>query len=138
MTNEKLIAFYSLKEAHYDKSDEFIKKYRQDRGGYISKAKKMGKVINKTQAEPDQKWHLLVSCFGNESKEKMMEEANCYNRFRCPELLLWMAEAAGCDIKEAAIVAEQWCEKGDRLKAVKAIRELIPWTDIEKQIISEI
>ena len=54
---------------------------------------------------------------------------------KCPELLLWIAEAAGCDIREAKMEAEKLCEKGERLLACNAIKKIIPWEEIEKHIL---
>ena len=52
----------------------------------------------------------------------------------CPELLLWMAEAAGCDITEAKKEAEILCKGNKRSQAHEKIKELLPWEMIENKI----
>jgi len=135
-----LIDFYRTRKSHYVESDYFIKNYRQRRGGYIREARKQGQSVEQDAGEPNQKWHLLNCYFGDITEEQMEKEAVCYNRFRCPELMLWMAESAGCDVKAAAETATQWCEQGNngtnRREAYKAIRRLIPWEILKKAILS--
>lgn len=134
MTNRELIEFYKTRKEHYCETDKFMKKYRQQKGGYISVALKEGISVDKNLAEPNQKWHLLVSYFGNKIEKELDNKAKCYSYFRCPELLLWMAESVGYDVREAERVAEDCCEKKSRIEACKAIRNLIPWKDIEEHI----
>lgn len=139
MTNKEVIEIFSKKSPHYELSDDFVKKHQQLNGGYITYAKESNKVIDKSIAEPDQKWHLLVSYYGikeKQSKLKLEEEVNCWTikGLKCPELLLWMAEAAGCDIKEAKREAEKLCDEGNRKQAHIKIKELITWQMIENKI----
>lgn len=95
----RLITFYYDKKEHYPISDEFIEKYQQKEGGYITYAYETNHLIDASKHEPNQKWHLMESYFitkliGNHG------EINFSNGiFKCPELLLWMAEAAGVDEK---------------------------------------
>jgi len=144
VTNWDVIRFYQRKAKHYGLSDDFIRKYRQERGGYIQVAKAHGICTDQPAAEPDQKWHLLKSYLGlkiETGKIKRDDAANFWGRLRCPELLLWMAEAAGCDIEEAKKAAEEKCETNERYRraaASKKIREVIPWSDIEVRIEDEL
>lgn len=84
--------------------------------------------IEKECVEPNQKWHLLISWYLYKEfveKHQISDENNFYykgkiisttvtpnnnfesdkdainldGRIRCQELLIWMAEASGCDIK---------------------------------------
>jgi len=66
-----------------------------------------------------------------------------YYRLKCPELLLWLAEASYVDIKMIAIaesVARLIIDIGNedkskyRTKASEAIKKIIPWDEIEFRI----
>lgn len=143
MTNKEVIEFFSKKNAHYELSDDFIKKYQQLGRGYITYARELNKIIDKSLAEPDQKWHLLVSYYGIKEKQgelNLEEQTKCWaiNGLKCPELLLWMAEAAGCDIKKAKREAEKLCDNGRRKQAHVKIKELITWDMIENKIINNL
>lgn len=143
MTNREVIEFYSNKNEHYSLSDEFVKKHQQYRGGYIDFAKKCGKLVDKRLAEPNQKWHLLESYYRQKLKEgkiHMDADAKCWSvnwqsgGFKCPELLLWMAEAAGINIKEAKKATEILYANNKRAEAHKMIKKLITWEMIEEKI----
>ena len=155
----QIIEYFSTCKEHYPLSDEFVKKYQQNKGkshqsdgGYIQKAYNCGMDINAEKAEPNQKWHLLDSYYGvNENgfdinDKELDKNATIWSMgdmetgkggpgLKCPELLLWIAEAAGCDIREAKMEAEKLCEKGERLLACNAIKKIIPWEEIEKHIL---
>ena len=156
MTKRELIEFYQTCEEHYPETDAFIRKYQQNKdrdpqndGGYIRKAFNEGMEINAEKGEPNQKWHFLSSYLevdkkgiGNADYDKKAfiwskgnEETGVGGMgLKCPELLLWLAEAAGCDVKAAREAAEELCERGDRLLACNKIKSLIPWSEIEEQI----
>ena len=159
MTKRKVIEYFSKCEEHYPMSDEFVKKYQQNKGnlpqadnGYIKKAYDLGIEINAEKAEPNQKWHLLQSYY---KIEKNDIESKAFDKrvtiwckgnketgkggsgLKCPELLLWIAEAAGCDVREAKLEAEKLCEKGERLLACNVIKNMIPWKKIEKCILDK-
>lgn len=74
----------------------------------------------------------------DEKKLDLDAKAMCWdlkwqNRgFTCPELLLWMAEAAGCDITQAKEEAEKLCKDNKRSKVHEKIKVLIPWEMIEQ------
>lgn len=138
--------YLSNKSEHYPISDEFIKKYQQSPAnvnGYVYYAWKTNRIINKEDAEPDQKWHfeLYISGLLNDKKISIDDSAEkIYRRIVCPELLLWIAEACGInegDIEEASsqarnIINEK--KKWVRNSAGRKIHELIPWTIIEKKV----
>lgn len=127
-----LVDFYINKEEHYEISDDFVMSgYQQKDGGYIERAKKENVDVNYKIAEPNQKWHLLCSYIPklyfndkkmsyNEVKNKCNEDIKLnirsFNFLQCPELLLWMAEAAGIDkdliIKASADAKKIIDEKG--------------------------
>ena len=144
VTNRDVIAFYNSKNDHYKFSDEFIKGYRQKGGAYISYANELGESTDMSQAEPNQRWHLLVSYYEinlTDGKLNLDDAARCWemaarnNGLLCPELLLWMAESAGIDINIAMKKAITLCENGDRRNAHKAIKEAISWELITDKII---
>lgn len=100
ITNLDVILFYLDKEEHYPISDDFVKGYQQKDKGYIDVAANEGLLIDKSVAEPNQKWHLLVSYYLLNIKNndlKYINQENSCTQLKCPELLLWMAEAAGVD-----------------------------------------
>lgn len=119
MNSLELVRFLQNKEEHYPISDEFIEQYQQkdngDKNSYITHAKNTGHIVDAKQHEPNQKWHLLESYYIERLIEE--EEADFLIRgFNCPELLLWMAEAANVDkdiVKEASGYAK---DKIDRLR----------------------
>lgn len=140
MTIQDLIKFYTKKEKHYPISDCFIKAgYGQKKNGYIKKAKKENKRISCEDAEPDQRWHFLESYASTLDGKG---DAKSMYRIICPELLLWMAEAAGIDSKvvtEAEQRARAIIDNGTngyaRNKAGWEIKtNIIKWEMIEKQI----
>lgn len=156
MKLKELSKHYEAKEKHYEISDEFVKEgwgqaETSGNTGYIAKAKarlKKDKTIkiNPRLAEPNQKWHLLVSYMEETSPELPAKTA--YSKIICPELLLWMAEAANVEekkIKEAKQAAIKLMkEKRNagatwrcRNDAGRKIKEIIPWELIEKGIEDE-
>jgi len=133
MTFGEIIEFYEGKKKHYCISDSFVKSgYQQKKGGYIDYAKK----AYSKEVEPSQKWHFIEAY----ASKKDRDDKFYYGRLKCPELLLWMAEAAGVDIeiiKQAEKKAMDVINKGEpraRNAAGKAIRGTIPWDMLEKQI----
>ena len=103
-----LIIFYFDKNEHYPISDEFIEGYQQKNGGYITYAKKTGHIIYPKLKEPNQKWHLFESYCPYKLKDKKSTNFKI-GTIKCPELLLWMAEAAGVAseyVKEASDYAK--------------------------------
>lgn len=132
---------------YYDVSDGFmIDGYMQGVvdgkiikfNGYIRKAKNEGK-IDETTRKVSQKWHLFYSYLpGYEDRDA----PKCYNRLRCPELLLWIAEASGVNddyIKKATTKAKETIDKKGsrygRCSAASEIRGIIPWSIIEANLL---
>ncbi len=118
MNSYELIMFYYDKAEHYPISDRFIEKYQQRKNGYLDFAKKTGHLISANCHEPNQKWHLFESWFLQTVEEKKtddLKEIKCEG-FKCPELLLWMAEAA--EVKNELIIeAESYAkEKIDEVR----------------------
>ena len=102
MTLQELIEFYNVKNEHYNVSDDFMKAgYRQEKGGYIEKAKGQNLDVDFNKAKPDQKWHFICSYGCDHSTNKTIPASTAYNSFSCPELKMWMAEAAG--VKEEIV-----------------------------------
>ncbi len=143
MEMQEFIDFFKDKNAHYKTSDSFASdlRYRQKKGGYIKKAKDMHIEIDIEKAEPNQKWHLLISYY-DELIDCKKDAKNCYNRLLCPELLLWMADAAGIEseiVEKAATKSREVIDSGTdgrlRNKAGREItNKIIPWDMIEEKI----
>lgn len=136
MTLDEFCDFFKNKNPHYQKSDDFvIKGYGQKSGGYIECAECKKIEIDSEKAEPNQQWHLLKSYYREKNGKK--DAKHCYRYLLCPELLLWIAEAAGFDITEVAEEAKQIIdnkEKGARNKAGRKIKEKITWEKLEDKI----
>ncbi len=147
MEMQEFINFFKDKNDHYEISDSFAsdERYRQRCGGYIKNAKVAQIEINIKNAEPNQKWHLLTSYY-DEISDCKKDAETCYNRLKCPELLLWIADAAGIDseiVSKAASKAREIIDSGSngrsRNKAGYEIRkEIITWRMIEKKIKTEL
>ena len=143
MEMQEFIEFFKDKNAHYKISDSFAgdERYRQKRGGYIKRAKDEHIEINIIKAEPNQKWHLLTSYY-DELSDCKKDAKHSYNRLLCPELLLWIAEAAGIDpevVNKAATKAREIIDSGadgrSRNKAGKEItNKIITWQMIEDKV----
>lgn len=136
MTLDEFCHFFMDKKAHYPESDCFVRDgYGQKAGGYIKTAKNSEIKIDSKNAEPNQKWHLLKSYYQGTDGNKAAKR--CYGYLLCPELLLWITEAAGFDIKDVAKEARQIIDKGEkwsRNKAGRKIREKITWEMLEEKI----
>ena len=110
-----LILFFRDKEEHYPISDEFIENYQQlyrknDHFSYLVVAEQTNHPICPQQHEPNQKWHLYESYFPLQLFNEGGNPDFKTNGFRCPELLLWMAEAAGIEdgiVREASDYAKE-------------------------------
>ena len=128
-----IIQFFYNKEEHYPVSDKFMERYQQLSGGYLDFARMTGHCVCKNLHEPNQKWHLfeswlLQTAAGN--KEKPLEEIQVKG-FKCPELLLWMAEALGekrTALKKAVDTAMAFNTMPERCEAY---RKAIPFDRIK-------
>ncbi len=102
---------------------------------------------------PGQKWHLFQYILYQEMNAKYSFSTagrvydidkgsfTYYQYARCPELILWMAEEAGCKrIEEAKIKAKEMKEKKGGYKSIceELKKELIPWSELEEKILTEV
>jgi len=111
-----LIKFYCEKNEHYPISDEFMKKYQQKSGGYIKFAHKTGHTVSAEQCEPNQKWHLFESYISRTFEDEGENVVVHIGKLKCPELLLWMAEAAGIDEEIVTEAKEVAASEIDRIR----------------------
>ena len=113
-----LIKFYCEKNEHYPISDEFIKKYQQKPTGdsYIDFARTTGHTVSAEQCEPNQKWHLFEAYISWKFKKKRENVVVHIGKLKCPELLLWMAEAAGIDEEIVTEAKEVAASEIDRIR----------------------
>lgn len=114
-----LIKFYCEKKEHYPISDEFMKKYQQKSGGYIKFAHDTGHTVSAEQCEPNQKWHLFESYISRTFEKEGESVVVCISQLKCPELLLWMAEAAGIDDEIVMEAKEAAASEIDRIREEK-------------------
>jgi len=142
MEMQEFVNFFKDKNDHYKISDSFAsdKRYRQKDHGYIGKAKAADIEINIEKAEPNQKWHLLTSYY-DELNDCKKDAETCYKRLRCPELLLWIAEAVGIDSKtvnnaatQARVIIDNGANGMSRNDAGQRIKEIVSWKMIEEKI----
>ena len=136
--------FFITKEEHYPLSDEFIEKYQQKSGGYIEYAGELGMVVDKQQHLPNQKWHFFDSWLIRSIEDGSLKwtdsaQKRVYTNLLCPELLLWIYEAAGVDpakVHAAMIVGEEARRAGGSLNSWAAkMRTIVLWEDIQKPIL---
>jgi len=99
--------------------------------------------FDEDQSEPNQEWHLFISYYAYKIWESGLnwdDTVEFWDKgkgLKCPELLLWLAEAAGCDdcdIAKAKKVAEDLCKEKKRKDAPDRIKEIIPRDEINKKI----
>ena len=116
-----LIKFYCKKNEHYPISDEFIKKYQQKATGnsYIDTAYDTGHTVSAEQCEPNQKWHLFEAYISLTFKKEGENVVVDIGQLKCPELLLWMAEAAGIDDEIVTEAKEAAANEIDRIREEK-------------------
>lgn len=150
MTLENLRNYLETAKEKYPISTEFTKNYQQspaNKNGYVYYAWEHGLSICKKTADPSQKWHFLEAYTGllladpSNNITQSTDARIIYNRIRCPELLLWLAEAAGIKpekVQKCAAAAKEIinASAGSRSRntAGNKIREMIPWEDIEAAI----
>lgn len=147
MTVKEIINYFENAKEHYEISDEFVKSgYQQYKSrGYMQYAKKVGHIIDIQIAEPNQRWHFFESyilrSFADDTITLDNDFSLCYNKLLCPELLLWIAEAAGIDKTKVQLLANKAkniIDSGEdgtaRNKAGIEIRQEIPWEEIENCI----
>ena len=146
MKLKEFINFYINKNDHYEISDDFVKSgYQQKNGGYIARAKHRNVTIDYKEAEPNQKWHLLCSYIpyvyfndvemtyeevDNKCTNDIEFNTKSYNFLQCPELILWMAEAADIDkklIKQASDYSKKIIDEDGKMGRSKAGR--VMWSN---------
>lgn len=143
ITMRDIAEFLQTKDAHYPISDAFIKEYQQKTGGYIDYARQLGKVVDKSICEPDQKWHFFDSWLYRTLEEGGITwtdsaKNRVYTKLLCPELLLWIYEA--CAAPETKILAAYDAavagkEAGTHISTIaKNMRACVPWEDLEINI----
>lgn len=131
---EMFIDYFRDKKTHYNISQSFVQDgYGQKSGGYINLAKQKGILC------PNQKWHLLTAYY-----DELTDDEKCtksYRDLKCPELLLWIAEAASVNlelVEDAAKKAKEIIDSGDsgylRNTAGYKIKTIITWEMIEERI----
>lgn len=141
----EFINILKLKNKYYPITNEFVKKYHQDKGGYIKKAKKDGIKIDFNNGEPNQKWHFesYIESKIIENEKKFLKRTPCdvYNKLLCPELKLWIAEAVGIDkelVEKTAIEVKKFIDKNGKKSRSNASRQIIntniTWDMIEDKI----
>ena len=153
VTNADLMAFYSGKKEHYTYTDKFIIEceFGQQRSGeYIDFANETGHPVDKNIAEPNQKWHFLESyCINKKIKDEgigwLEEETQIWDSrygLKCPELLLWLIEAAGIETQRVSALCDALIKtcttyKARNNEALALIRETVNWEEIFAIILSE-
>ena len=169
VTNGQLIEFYKKCESHYTNTDSFIREFQQKDTtagkGYMANAhsakryKKKYKInvefdINKDTAEPNQKYHFLCSYYEDYiswgdydwTTSELWNKEKKLTDFRCPELLLWLVEAANVytdeEMKAITEEAKKICRDGDnspdaREAACKRIKEMVDFDRIYEKINKE-
>lgn len=124
---------------HYYYSDLFIKEYQQASGGYIAFAKKTGHLVDKSNCEPNQKWHFFESWMYQSFKDGSLTweaeaKSRVYTKLLCPELLLWIYEACGVNstlVSNAYDVAVQGKIAGTTTTTIaKNMRGVVAWEDL--------
>ena len=120
MKGLELVRFFVDKKEHYPISDGFIEGYQQrddgSRNSYITFAHETEHLVDAKKHEPNQKWHLLEACYLCRLADNNNADMEIKG-FKCPELLLWMAEAAGVK-NELVIEAEKHAR--DRIDEIRS------------------
>ncbi|MGI6714151.1 MAG: hypothetical protein ACOX3K_03820 [Bacilli bacterium] len=131
------------KETHYPISDAYVKVYQQKSGGYIDYAKQLGKTVDKSICEPDQKFHFFDSWLNRSIEQGTLSwtesaKNRVYTKLLSPELLLWIYEACGAPtekITNAYQAAVAGKDAGTHSATIaKNMRDCVPWEDLEVNI----
>ena len=151
LTVKDALRFFALAKEHYEISDEFVRSgYQQSpKSGYVKFANRTGHIVDKALAEPNQKWHLMESymirSFADGTVKPEDDMASIYagqKGLKCPELLLWIAEAAGVDretVQDAAKAAKRIIDGGENGYArntagIHIRNNYFPWETLEEKI----
>ena len=142
----QLYDFLLTKNEHYHYSDEYIKQYQQESGGYIDLWKSLGGTVDKQNCTPNQYWHFFESwckpSIDDGSFKFTASGSRGYSYFACPELQLWIIEASGISedkIIQAYNAAIEGKQNNDRVNTIcAAMRAIVPWSDINTQILNNL
>lgn len=148
VTNGDIMFFYNHKKEHYPNTDRFISECefgQQIGGGYMDFARQTGHLIEKNSAEPNQKWHFLESyCLNKIKNEGIGWLEKPVNRwvFKCPELMLWLVEAAGIEPQRVSELCDALIKvcttyEARQSEAMKLILEAVSWEEIASIILSK-
>lgn len=143
ITMRGIADYLETKQKYYPLSNEFVETYQQTSGGYIALAKSLGLLVDKSQHEPNQKWHFFDSWLYPSIADGTITwdadaKVRVYTRLLSPELLLWIYEA--CDaptskVQAALDVAVEGKIAGTHVSTIaKNMRACVPWTDLEVNI----
>lgn len=137
--------FLQTKNTHYPISNEFIEEYQQKSGGYIDLAKSLGLLVDKTQHEPNQKWHFFDSWMQPSIDQGTLSwdddaRDRVYMRLLSPELLLWIYEASGVS-EEKILLAKDAAVNGKiegthSSTIAKNMRSCVSWDDIRIPVLA--
>ncbi len=139
VTVGQMADFLLTKKEHYPLSDQFMERYQQTSGGYLDNAKKAGIPVDREQHSPNQKWHFFESWYYPSIEEGSLSREDdakrrIYTNLLCPELLLWIYEAAGvapAKVKKAMEAAEAGKSSGAAVTSIaKNMRACVAWEDI--------
>lgn len=143
LTMLEVVNYLSVKNAHYPMTDEFVERYQQTSGGYLDNARKAGKIVDRQQHEPDQKWHFFESWFYPSIEEGSITyeesaKSRVYNKLLCPELCLWFYEAFEVNpvsLSAALKVAEKGKRNGISTSSIASqMRKEISWEEIVNNV----
>ncbi len=139
ITVGQMADFLLTKKEHYPLSDQFMERYQQTSGGYLDNAKKAGIPVDRQQHSPNQKWHFFESWYYPSIEDGSLSRENdakrrIYTNLLCPELLLWIYEAAGVSpakVKRAMEAAEAGKASGTAVTSIaRSMRACVAWEDI--------
>lgn len=145
VTMRDMANYLETKDTHYPISNAFIEEYQQASGGYIAYARSLGMLVDKTQHEPNQKWHFFDSWLQvllDEGSISYDDDAyrRVYINLLSPELLLWIYEACGVDnakVLEAYDVAVSGKIAGTHSSTLaKNMRAVVSWNDVKANVIA--
>lgn len=135
-----IASFLSDKKEHYPISDQFVERYQQTGGGYIDYARQSGILVDKQKHSPNQKWHffdswLIPSIDAGTLSWDSDARSRVYIGLKCPELLLWIFEAADVSpekVRNAMKVAEIGKITNEHVSTTaKKMRDCVPWEDLK-------
>ena len=123
---KKCAEYLSQKNEHYSISDEYNKSYGQ-----------VHRVMWDNQREHMVTWFKSQNTEGEGSFTRLVSNPSSkttYNRLRCSEALLWIAEAVGVDNNIVKRAAQEAREMDNPKKRSGVIRKIIPWDMITTEM----